>query len=234
MMLSCSNHEHFKSEYIFINKDGDFCYLMDGKIHSIYLDGYPSNYYLTGYNRFSYDSIQNLVVDLNNDDELYYPIDCASNSTFSDTIYMANSLFGLSQGIGVLFNAKIIGDLWQVGVYYPNDFIGTYEFHITNSELNLFDCAIDKFIKKISIFQDTNYYQKSESVLLVKMSNSEETTISKIDEHTYTTMLVNDLSMIIIKKHLKKYNRISDEISYTEIRKKIKNDAIKSKFKLFE
>ncbi len=229
MPLCTNKTKNNKSEYIFVRKDGYItpfaCYLLDGKVMTVYSNNDTC---------FIYDSIQNTVFNSCNDMK-YYPIKCIENYNIPDTIKMANSMFGISHSHGVIFNAEIIGQSWQVGVYYPYDVKGTYKFNITSSELNLFNCALHRFVFKIPIiFQDTNYYSRSKSVLLVEFFLNEKTRsyIRQIDEKTYTTRLINDLTMIIIKNHLQNYNKISDDVLFSEFRKKIKNDAIKEEFKL--
>ncbi len=229
VMVSCTNMTKNKSEYIFVRKDGYItpfaCYLLAGKVMSVYSNNDTC---------FIYDSIQNTVFNSCNDMK-YYPIKCIENYNIPDTIKMANSMFGISHSHGVIFNAEIIGQSWQVGVYYPYDVKGTYKFNITSSELNLFNCALHRFVFKIPItFQDTSYCSRSKSVLLVEFFLNEKirSYIRQIDEKTYTTRLINDLTMIIIKNHLQNYNKISDKVLFSEFRKKIKNDAIKEEFKL--
>ena len=226
-MISCTNMEKDKSEYIFVSREGDInhaiCYIMDGKIKSAYSNSDTC---------FVHISTQNIVYN-SCYDKKYYPIKCTENDMNPDTIYMANSLFGLLHSHSVIFNAKIIGKFWQVGVYYPYDIKGTYKFNVTNSEINLFNCSVNRFVNKTPIFQDTNYFSRSESVLLIDILSNKrmKSYVRQIDEETWTTYLLNNLAMIIIKNHIQNSNKISDDVLFSEYRKKIKNDVIKEEYK---
>lgn len=230
IMLSCSNTLQNTSEYIFIGEGSEkrnaICYLIDGKFKSF--DPMSDTCY-------KYNSTQNTVYN-SFYNRKYYPIQCSENNIKYDTIYMANSMYGLSHNLGIIFNAKIIGKFWQVGVYYPYDFKGTYKFDVTNAEMNLFNCSLNKFLSKSPLFQNAdtniNYYYKSESVLSIDILSGKERTsdVRQILENTYTTYLLNDLTMIIIKNHLQTNNKINDIVLFSEFRKMIIDDAIKNEF----
>lgn len=82
--------------------------------------------------------------------EIYYKKNIEYYNNNFDTIYLANDIPGLSHGKGIVYNLKTYNKKWEVGIYYPYEYKGTYSFSISEQEYNLFNSILYLFVENVN------------------------------------------------------------------------------------
>lgn len=181
-----------------------------------------------------------------------------STASNFDTVEIANCLYLDKLFISLIYNLRIVGDVWTVSIYFPSDncdFIvwnkapqplkGTYKFRVGKSENNAFNGCLNELKDELKSnyypFNNTDgYNMEPMPALYLRLINSREQTEYFASRFGVENRIIeNKLSVfgqiidVILIRHLLLENfseKICDDITLLDIRDRFNSYLGKDSF----
>ncbi|MBR4198122.1 MAG: hypothetical protein IKQ94_05035 [Bacteroidales bacterium] len=181
-----------------------------------------------------------------------------STASNFDTVELANCLYLDKLFISLIYNLRIVGDVWTVSIYFPSDncdfivwnkapqpFKGTYKFRVGKSENNAFNGCLNELKDELKSnyypFNNTDgYYMEPMPALYLRLINSREQTEYFASQFGVENRIIeNKLSVfgqiidVILIRHLLLENsseKICDDITLLDIRDRFNSFLGKDSF----
>lgn len=154
----------------------------------------------------------------------------------TDTVLMANIHTDLRRGEGVIFNAIVKGNSWEVGIYYPYNKKGSYKFNVTDEIALLFYSLVHQTkLNSNVIFPDQNIIDSlnsdennriAEFYFGVKENYKIKCTYCIFPYCCNFVNSLNQLSSIVILNHITPENKVSNKIFHLEVRQMFNNYSL--------
>jgi len=140
-----------------------------------------------------------------------------------DTVFYANHISCKGDKCFV-FNGILNYDKWEIGLYFPYDWKGTYTFVISESEKYLFNYAIHRLNqKKPFVYPETAASKNSSATYIshIKLHGRKKGKefFADMDERVPDEyFFINDVIMTIVGNNIRPENKISDKIGCLKAR----------------
>lgn len=233
LLLSCDNKDKKEIHY-YLGENNLLGIIKENRFLAIEHAGYfiekkiDSNdckdYILTSNNKFIIKTIEDISYDY-------------------DTLFLANNWCELRSDYGVIYNAKIYNDTWNISVYWPKERKGNYRFKISEKENDLFKAFLNKSMSiKASIFPEQHVI---DSLFIMPGSRCFELYIGVSKGNVFNEYygignylpkeidLLSQLSSIIIKDRLKNIRPITKKIGLQDVRDKFNDMEKKTRYDYF-
>lgn len=180
-----------------------------------------------------------------------------STASNFDTVELANCLYLDKLFISLIYNLRIVGDVWTVSIYFPSDncdfivwnkapqpFKGTYKFRVGKYENIAFNGCLNELKDELKSdyypMYDTNGYLEPRPALYLRLINGREQAECFASQFDLENCLVqNKISVfgqiidVILIRHLLLENsseKICDDITLLDIRDRFNSFLGKDSF----